>query len=464
MYALNHMARRRGGRRLRAGRRVAVAAAVVALGVAGPAGLGAQVPGHAGHGAEPAHATFELGGGWRLLGMAQVFPMVTTGFGSGANDAVTTTEIYATQPAVMFNIESPRSTLVLRTTLNFEGVTQPDGELTFGGWGEGFIDRRHPHTLLHEAMLSLNLRDVAGGELSLSAGRGFAPFGTDDPMARPAVKFPTNHHLSQILERYVVSGAYRNGPWSVEAGMFAGDEPTGPYDFGNIDGFPNSWSARLARRFGGVGPHAPWEVAGSFGHVVEEHRDERHVTRLVNGYVRHDREHRFGRLYALVESSVSIPAADDEDGYFSVLAESQLTRGAHRPYVRLELATRPEYERDDVPGGDGFFRYDHDARPIAATRWFIATAGYGYEGTPLPYSARPFVEVQFNNAVNQRGQVAAGELFGTTRFFTLSAGARFFLGGGPMRMGSYGVLDAMTEHARVHAPPAPQEGGEHRHH
>ena len=137
---------------------------------------------------QPHMFTVQLGSGWRLLGMAQVIPSLTTGFGSDANENVTQTELYATQPAVMFNVESRRSTVVLRTTLNFEGITQPDGELTFGGWGEGFIDRRHPHTFMHEAMLSVNIRDVEGGALSLSAGRGFAPYGTDDPMARPVVK------------------------------------------------------------------------------------------------------------------------------------------------------------------------------------------------------------------------------------------------------------------------------------
>ena len=107
-----------------------------------------------------------LGAGWQLLGMAQVIPALTTGFGSAANDNVTQTELYATQPALMFNIESPRSRVVLRTTLNLEGLTQSDGELTFGAWGEGFIDRRHPHTLLHEAMLSVNVWEAAGGALN----------------------------------------------------------------------------------------------------------------------------------------------------------------------------------------------------------------------------------------------------------------------------------------------------------
>jgi hypothetical protein len=395
----------------------------------------------------PAHMfTARLGAGWQLLGMAQVIPAVTAGVGADANSAITQTELYATQPVVMFNVESPRSRLVLRTTLNFEGLTQEDGELTFGGWGEGFIDRRHPHTLMHEAMLSVNVWNAAGGSLSVSAGRGFAPYGTDDPMARPVMKYPTNHHLSQILERYTVNGVYRRGGWSIEGGVFDGAEPTGPYDFGNFEGF-DSWSTRLTRRFGGAGTTAPWELSASYARVTEVHHDEESTTGLVNAYVRHDGQYGFGDLYAMVEASRSDPDGDG-DGFHAVLGEVQLTRGRHRPYARIEVATRPEYEREGAPGDDGFFRYDHDAHAEAATRWIITSVGYGYEAVRLPYSARPFVEIQHNNAARSRGDVSATGLFGTTRFFSLTAGVRIFLGGGPMRMGSYGVLDAVTDHGR----------------
>jgi hypothetical protein len=196
-----------------------------------------------------------LGGGWQAMGMAQVFPTVTAGTPWREETLLNTAGVYATQPAAMINVASPSSRLVLRTTLNFEAWTQRDGELTFGGWGEGFIDSRHPHTMVHEAMLTANWWNVGGGALSISAGKGFAPYGTDDPMARPAVKFPTNHHLSQVLERWTVNGAYLKGGWSLEAGLFGGGEPTGPYDFSNIESFGDSWSARVAKRFGaGEGP------------------------------------------------------------------------------------------------------------------------------------------------------------------------------------------------------------------
>src|SRR5690606_31482985 len=144
----------------------------------------------------PAHAMWMrgIGGGWHAMGMAQVFPIMTGASPRSERSMLRTAGVYATQPAAMVNIASPGARFVLRTTLNLEELTQENGELTYGGWGEGFIDARHPHTLLHEAMLTANLWNVGGGALSLSAGKGFAPYGTDDPMGRPALKFPTNHH------------------------------------------------------------------------------------------------------------------------------------------------------------------------------------------------------------------------------------------------------------------------------
>jgi hypothetical protein len=440
---------------------LALVAAAAELRAQAPAGHADQAR-HAGHG-EHAMYQLELGGGWRLHGMAQLFPMLTTAFGPDAGPAVEGTEFYANQPAIMFNISSPASGLVLRTTLNFEGVTLPDGELTFGAWGEGFIDRRHPHTLLHEAVLSFNMPDVAGGALSLFGGRGFAPYGTDDPMGRPAVKYPTNHHLSQVLERWLVGAAFERGRWSVEASVFAGNEPTEPYDFSNYEGFGNSWSARLIHRLGGTGHMAPWELSASFASVTEQHHDGDHTTELVNAYVRHARSYGFGRLYTLLEASLGMPRDEDEEDLYSILGEAQLTRGPHQPYVRLEFATRPEYARDGLPGQDDFFRYDHDLRPFGATQWFIATGGYGFQATTLPFSIRPFVELNYHNVVNHRGNLAAQELYGSNHIFTFSAGARLFLGGGPMRMGMYGIRDPMTDHAgRQDAQHGP--AGDHRHH
>ena len=135
------------------------------------------------------------------------------------------TEGYLTQPMLMLTLSPWGEALCLKNTINFEGATIQRGELNAGIYGEGYIDRRHPHTYLHELVLTSARRfggDSPSG-VSFTVGKGFAPFGTDDPMARPFEKYPINHHLAQILERAVAIGALRAGSWIFEAGAFNGD-------------------------------------------------------------------------------------------------------------------------------------------------------------------------------------------------------------------------------------------------
>lgn len=401
------------------------------------------------------HRMFRLPvGDWHVVAMGQVFPVVTGGGpDNGDGGELRRTEWYLTQPALMANLESPSRRLVLRTTLNFEGVTLGSGELTYGGWGEGFIDKRHPHTLLHEAMLSWNLRDVAGGGLSLSAGKGFAPYGTDDPMSRPGLKYPTNHHLSQVLERWTVNAIWRLAGWSLEAGVFGGTEPEGPYDFSNIRGFGNSWSGRLTRRWtSGAGSATEWEASVSRARVTESHGGHEETSSLSNAALRRSGPAGPGTFYGLAEASRSDPEAlhGDSEGYFSLLAEMRYDANRHQPYLRLEYATRPEYARMGPAGSDDFFRYDHGAHATGATRWLIATAAYARQLSSYPASLRPFLEVQYHRVRFERGDVPRGGFPGAnSSFWVMSVGARLFLGGGPMRMGSYGVLDPMTMIGRM---------------
>ncbi|HEX3157415.1 MAG TPA: hypothetical protein VHQ45_02770 [Gemmatimonadaceae bacterium] len=410
-----------------------------------------------------------ISGGWHVMGMAQLLPTVTSADPFQQTHVLRESEAYLTQPAVMFDVASPGSRVALRTTLNFEAWTQPDGELTYGGWGEGFLDRRHPHTLVHELMLSVNAWDVGGTALSLSAGKGFAPYGTDDPMARPVVKYPTNHHLSQILERWTVNAQLLAASgWSLEAGIFGGAEPVGPYDFDNLGSFGDSWSARAAWRGGeGYGPFAPWEVSSSYARVTEGHHGSDAVTQLANVSVRHSGTYGPGHLYGMVEASRSWP--EEGDGYYSLLGETRLGLGRearHQPYYRVELATRPEYERQGVPGTQGFFRYDHDAHEIGATRWLINAIGYGYQASDFPMSVRPYVEAQHHVVWPERGDVDPRALYGTRNLWSVSAGVRVFFGGGPMRMGSYGVLDPMSAAMRPRegaGTSAPEHEGHERH-
>lgn len=391
--------------------------------------------------------SLSLGRGWHLTGMAQAYPIVTVGAPGHEASPLHETGWYLTQPAIMTHLDGLDQRLVLHTTLNFEALTQENGELSFGGWGEGFIDKRHPHTLVHELMLSFNLLDVGGSRFSLSAGKGFAPFGTPDPMSRPGLKYPTNHHLSQILERWTLNAVWQRSRWSVEAGLFGGEEPEGPYDLSNIESFGDSWSVRVARRWGrGSGPTSEWEASASLASVTEiAHTTSQETTWLWNAALRPSLTLGDAHLYGLLEASASY-LVDHED-FFSVLAEARYDGGGHQPYARIEYASRPEYEREGT-SGDAFFRYHDHEDPLGSTRWLITTAAYAYELTPAPWSIRPFVEVQYHQVRGDRGTVSATDLYGTTSFWALSAGARIFLIGGPMRMGSYGVLDPMMDLGR----------------
>ncbi len=132
-------------------------------------------------------------------------------------------------------------------TVNLEGATLRRGEINPGIYGEGYIDRRHPHTYLHEAMVGGSAR--AGAlRLSLFGGKGFVPFGSDDPMTRPFVKYPVNHHLAQVMERVMLVGALRAGPAALEFSRFNGDEPENPSDWPNAGRALDSWSVRLTAR------------------------------------------------------------------------------------------------------------------------------------------------------------------------------------------------------------------------
>lgn len=410
------------------------AAFAVALSICLPVMAVAQHAGHEMPSSPSTHSMWHanLGGGWSLSGMAQSFPILTAGAPFGDDTPLRDTRAYLTQSALMLDLMSPGTRLVLHTTLNLEGLTQEHGESSFGAWGEGFIDRRHPHTLLHEVMLSVNGWSMAGGAASLSAGRGFAAYGTEDPMGRPGVKYPTNHHLSQILERWNVTAAFLRGGWGIEASVFGGNEPEDAWDVANLTPFGNSFAARVSRRWG---PAHAWEASLSWAHITETHDDEEADTRLVNGSLRYAT----ATAYALLEASRS--STEHGEAYFSVLAEARIERGRHAPYARVEHATRPEWERLGAEGDD-FFRYDHDTEPIGATRWWIATAGWGYRVTPGLLSVRPFAEVSYHHVGRERN-VDPSQLFGRSSLWSLTFGARLFLGG-PMRMGSYGILDPMA--------------------
>ena len=77
-------------------------------------------------------------------------------------------------------------------------------------------------------------------------------------------------------------------------------------------------------------------------------------------------------------------------------------------------------------------------------------SSHSRQSSAYPASLHPFLEVQYHRVRAERGDVPPDGFPGKgSSFWVLSLGARPFLGGGPMRMGSYGVLDPMTMMGRM---------------
>jgi hypothetical protein len=347
-------------------------------------------------------------------------------------------EVRVVQPTLMVHARALANRLRFVGTLNLEGLTIPEGELALGDWGEGFVDRRHPHTYLHEAVLSYEQELVSGAHpvrLSVSGGKGFAPFGTDDPMSRPVLRYPVNHHLAQILERAVAFLGVRAGPLLLEGGLFNGDEPERPGQWPEISRFGDSWSARAA-----VLASRSLEFQGSYAEVHSpEHRpgfgtDQQKwsVSGRFDGIVQ-----RFP-VYGLVEWDHTSEA----EGFFvfqSFLAEGAGTLGQNRLYYRFERTERPEEER-------GVRRF-RSHRPIVEnsilgiTRWTINTAGYGFQLRPWQaFTTFPFLEVSYGTIAKVgEGLFDPQSFYGKTSFWSITFGARLNLGMAMHRMGRYGV-------------------------
>ena len=323
-----------------------------------------------------------------------------------------------------------------RATINLEGLTIPAGELTPGAWGEGFVDRRHPHTYVHELMLTVQDRmGGAKGAVSLSAGKGFAPFGTDDPMMRPPLRYPVNHHLAQILERAVVIGALRLGPLTAEAGLFNGDEPERPSQWPRVGGrFGDSWSARLT-----AAPRPDIELQVSHARVRSpEHRPGAGTDQVKWSLSAASSLPIAGEPVELLAEWARTSEAEGFFVFHTLLAEGAWRRGPHRLLFRLERTERPEEERRS------FFRA---RRPhlensiLGTTRWTIQTVGYDVAvGSVGPVRVRPLAEVSYGRIAKVGGGLfSVDELYGRGHFWSVSVGLRVGAGAAMPRMGRYGA-------------------------
>jgi hypothetical protein len=350
------------------------------------------------------------------------------------------TEGYVTQPMVMATATFWRDALEMKGTLNLEGATMKRGELNAGIIGEGYIDRRHPHTYLHELVVT-GQRRVGDDGASITLGKGFAPFGTDDPMARPVEKYPINHHLSQILERAVAIGALRSRRVIVEAGLFNGDEPESPGDVPNRARYWDSWSGRVT-----LVPFPQGEFQTSYARVrsPENARGGGEDQHKQSASIRlEDAQHSgYGLLeWARTSDYVGLTRTF---AFTSLLAETSARYGVASGALRFERTERPDEARLTNE-----FKTPLPANDLSITgrsRWTIIT---GRLAAQIPMartlSFEPFAEVariRFTPTLRPSGFDPA-QFYGSDRIWSFSLGATLRLGMSHMRMGRYGV--ARTE-------------------
>lgn len=356
----------------------------------------------------------------------------------------TLTELRVSQPIFFASAAPLGGRLQLHAMLDFEGVTMANGQLSTGVFGEGFNDKRHPHTYGHELIASLlDPVRLPGVQWSLTAGKGFAPFGSDDPMNRPALVFPVNHHWSQILERAVAIAAVRRGAFTVEAGLFNGDEPEYPSQWPNWSRFGDSWSARALVR-----PSAWLELQGSYARVASpEHRPGAGLT--------HDKASVSARFEGALSAGDAYLMAEwahnSEEGFFAystALVEMQLAHRAHRGYLRFEHTDRPEETRLTQ---DAFrsVRPHFENSSLGTSRWNTITGGYGLApDLSLPVRLEAIVEGSYLHvaAVAGSGIFDPLTLWGRNDLWLASVAVRMQMGARVHRMGRYGVAAGDGHH------------------
>ena len=354
----------------------------------------------------------------------------------------TLTEGYLTQPIIGATLHA--RWLRAMGMLNLEGATLRRGELDAGAWGEGYVDRRHPHAYLHELVLGAEWRPgVLAG--SIYAGRGFVPFGSDDPMTRPFVSYPVDHHLAQIIERLMLVAAARAGPLALEAATFGGDEPVDPSTLPLARRMGDSWSLR-ATLFSGTLPIALGraELTASYANVKSpEYREGLGLDqRKAHAGLRLEHDGGLLTRYALVEVARTTDVDRGRDLYTfdAALAEGALCRGDAGIALRLERSDRPEEER--------LLDLFRAARPatdvsiLGVTRWTTLTGAVSLPALRADaMHIAPFVEVARVTADRTTAAVFDPvRIYGSNGMWRIAAGIR--VAGeraGHARMGRYGV-------------------------
>lgn len=365
-------------------------------------------------------------------------------------------EGYLTQPTLMAEANPWHDLLSLKVTVNLEGATIKRGELTPGIYGEGYIDRRHPHTYLHELILT-SMKPFGPDQIngiSLAVGKGFASFGSDDPMARPLEKYPVNHHLSQVLERAVAIGAVRLNDLILEASSFNGDEPTSPADTPNRNRYWDSWAARAT--------YMPWsqaELQASYARVKSPENpagggaDQRKHSASIR---LEDKQH---SGYALFEWARTGEYAGSTQtfAFTSLLAETWAKYDRVNGALRVERTERPDEQRlldefrSPVPPSD--------LSISGRSRWTIITARAAVSISPSgAMSLEPFAEIT-RARVKPTLQPAGFDprtFYGSSSIWSLSAGMKVSFGMQHMRMGRYGAANTQRPMERMRGMNMPR--------
>ncbi len=353
-------------------------------------------------------------------------------------------EGYLTQPMLTAGATLWNGRLQALGIYNFEGYTLDRGELSPGTYGEGYIDRRHPHTYLHELMLGTRAT-LGVARLSLFAGKGIVPFGSEDPMLRPFTRYPANHHHAQILERAQVVASARIGRVTLEASSFNGDEPESPNDWPDTDRYFDSWSARatiaaMPRLEGSASVarvKSPEDPAG-FGLNQNKWAASLRYSGTSNQRVRY-------AMFEWARTTEWLGPRKDLWSFASGLFEGTARTAFGNVALRLERTSRPEEQRDKTP-----FRAVRpllDFGILGRTLWESVSIGWSRGFGPQNsgnVQVTPFVEVSHYRARPLERVVIASpeDTFGGLRLLSFSVGVR--LGVGAMRgeMGRYGVASS----------------------
>ncbi|MCC6927659.1 MAG: hypothetical protein IT359_01600 [Gemmatimonadaceae bacterium] len=351
------------------------------------------------------------------------------------------TEGYLTQPMLFGSMQLAGGAVQALATLNLEGVTLRRGEINPGGYGEGYIDRRHPHTYAHELMLGAQGRrgPVAA---SLWGGKGVVPFGSDDPMVRPFVKYPVNHHLAQVMERVLVVGSLRLPHAAIEFARFNGDEPEGVSDWPNGGRAMDSWSSRLTA----WGPRG-LELSASAARVqspefatgqgLDQRKEAASLRWSAPGGSTRAVRYAFAEWARTREGNARRP---DIFTFQSLLAEGAVAVRGATLALRLERTERPEEDRLSDPYRT--VRPLLDFNILGRTRWSIVTVNVAAPPRAWgPLQLVPFAEAGWlrPRALSHPTPLDPVAFFESKQLWLWSAGVRLHTGSMRPRFGRYGA-------------------------